>query len=69
MARIDDYLREQGFIIPSNEIYGGCRGLYDYGNLGVLLKRNIQRKWEEFFVLSEENAYFMEGSILGSEEC
>lgn len=69
MAIVDTYLKERGFIIPGNEIYGGFKGLYDYGHLGVLLKKNIQRLWERFFVTQHDNVYFIEGTILGSGAC
>ncbi|WP_216083294.1 glycine--tRNA ligase [Candidatus Mycoplasma haematohominis] len=69
MSVVDNYLKEHGFIIPGNEIYGGYRGLYDYGHIGVLLKKNIQRLWENFFVFQHDNVYFIEGTILGSEMC
>ena len=35
--------KRRGFIFPSAEIYGGFANTYDYGPLGVELKRNIRR--------------------------
>lgn len=37
--------KRRGFIFQSNEIYGGQRGCYDYGPLGLELKKNIQNSW------------------------
>ena len=42
--------RRRGFFWPSFEIYGGLRGFYTYGNLGVKLKRKIEEAWRGFFV-------------------
>lgn len=38
---------------PSFEIYGGCRGFYDYGPLGALLKRNLEELLREHYVIEE----------------
>ena len=37
--------KRRGFIFPSSEIYGGLNGAWDYGPLGVELKRNIKQAW------------------------
>ena len=37
--------KRRGFIFPSAEIYGGFANTYDYGPLGVELKRNIREAW------------------------
>jgi glycyl-tRNA synthetase len=42
--------KRRGFVYPSSEIYGGLSGVYDYGPLGTLLKRNIIDEWLKFFV-------------------
>lgn len=46
--------KRRGFIWPSFEIYGGISGLYDYGPVGTLLKKNIEDKWRDYFVRKEE---------------
>jgi glycyl-tRNA synthetase len=46
--------KRRGFIWPSFEIYGGIGGLYDYGPMGTLLKKNIEDKWRDYFVRKEE---------------
>src|SRR5271156_5349775 len=37
--------RRRGFIFQSSEIYGGINGFWDYGPLGVELKKNIKEAW------------------------
>jgi len=45
MERIVSLAKRRGFIFPSSEIYGGINGFWDYGPLGVALKRNIKDAW------------------------
>jgi len=45
MERIVSLAKRRGFIFPSSEIYGGINGFWDYGPLGVELKRNIKDAW------------------------
>ncbi len=40
---------------PSNEPYGTIAGFYDYGPIGIRIKRNIEKLWREFFIESEAN--------------
>ena len=40
------FCKKKGFIYPSSEIYGGVAGLYDYGHLGTLLKKNFENREE-----------------------
>ena len=37
--------KRRGFIFQSNNIYGGLQGVYDFGPLGVELKKNIRESW------------------------
>ncbi len=37
--------RRRGFLFQSSEIYGGLQGFWDYGPLGVELKRNVREAW------------------------
>jgi len=50
MERIVSLAKRRGFIYPSSEIYGGINGFWDYGPLGVELKRNIKDAWWDDFV-------------------
>ena len=45
MERIVALAKRRGFIYPSSEIYGGINGFWDYGPLGVELKRNLKDAW------------------------
>ena len=42
--------KRRGFVFQSSEIYGGYNGFYDYGPLGVELKKNIKDAWWEDMV-------------------
>tara|TARA_Y100000310_G_scaffold343481_1_gene451342 strand:- start:204 stop:1640 length:1437 start_codon:yes stop_codon:yes gene_type:complete len=45
---------------PSSDIYGGLAGIYDYGHLGTLLKRNFENTWRTFFLNLHHNYYEIE---------
>ena len=45
MEKIVSLCKRRGFLFQSSEIYGGVRGFWDYGPLGVELKRNIKEAW------------------------
>lgn len=45
MNKIVSLAKRRGFIYPGSEIYGGLAGTWDYGPLGVLLKKNIKDEW------------------------
>ena len=58
-------LRRRGYLWPSAEIYGGAQGLYDYGPLGLLLKRRIEDAWSQWFVgLSDDYHQILPAEIL-----
>ena len=44
--------KQRGFVFQSSEIYGGLKSAYDYGPLGVELKRNIMNEWWRSMVLN-----------------
>ena len=52
-ATLDSLLRRRMFYTPSFEIYGGEKGLYDYGPAGCALQANIVDLWRKHFVLEE----------------
>lgn len=65
--KIDKVVRiakRRGIIFPSSEIYGGISGFYDYGPIGVKIKRNLENFWREFFVRGEDNIFEIETSLL-----
>ena len=45
MAKFASFCKDMGFIYQSSEIYGGINGFWDYGPLGVELKKNIKDAW------------------------
>ncbi|MFH0815544.1 MAG: glycine--tRNA ligase [Methanobacteriota archaeon] len=45
--------KRRGFFYPAFEIYGGVAGMYDYGPLGALLKRNVADHWRSLYILGE----------------
>src|SRR4051795_13198181 len=45
MDRLVSLCRRRGFIFQSSEIYGGINGFWDYGPLGVELKKNVKEDW------------------------
>src|SRR3954467_12867523 len=45
MEKLVALCRRRGFLFQSSEIYGGLNGFWDYGPLGVELKRNIKEAW------------------------
>jgi glycyl-tRNA synthetase len=48
--KVIDLAKRRGFFWPSSEIYGGVAGFLDFGPMGTLLKRNIERRWREVFI-------------------
>jgi glycyl-tRNA synthetase len=56
--------KRRGFIYPGSEIYGGLAGTFDYGPLGVALKRNIEARWWRRFVETRDDMYGLESAIL-----
>ncbi len=57
--------KRRGFVYQSAEIYGGLNGVYDFGNLGTLLKQNIRAAWQNAVSNIDEDVLFFEGSLLG----
>ncbi|MGI0139698.1 MAG: glycine--tRNA ligase [Thermoplasmata archaeon] len=55
-------LRRRGVLWPTAEIYGGAQGLFDYGPLGLALKRRIEDAWTAWFVGLSEDYYRIEGA-------
>ncbi len=64
MEKIISLCKRRGFIYQGSEIYGGLAGTWDYGPLGVALKRNIEQLWWKRFVLDREDMYGMDAAIL-----
>ena len=52
--------KQRGFIFQSSEIYGGLGSTWDYGPLGVELKRNIKNLWWKDMITSRNNVVGMD---------
>jgi glycyl-tRNA synthetase len=64
MEKIVSLCKRRGFIFQSSEIYGGLNGFWDYGPLGVELKRNLKDFWWRRNVREREDMVGMDGSII-----
>jgi glycyl-tRNA synthetase len=58
--------KRRGFVFPSSEIYGGFGGFWDYGPLGVELKRNIRDAWWQATVQERDDVVGLDSSIIMS---
>src|SRR5687768_1119163 len=56
--------KRRGFIFPSSEIYGGLRSTWDYGPVGVELKRNVKNAWWRHMVQLREDVVGIDAAIL-----
>ena len=64
MEKIVSLCKRRGFIFQSSEIYGGLNGAWDYGPLGVELKRNLKNYWWRVMVHERDDVVGMDGAIL-----
>jgi glycyl-tRNA synthetase len=56
--------KRRGFVFPSAEIYGGFANAYDYGPLGVELKRNIREAWWRSMVRERDDIVGVDAAML-----
>lgn len=64
LATITSLAKRRGFIYQSSEIYGGLRSAYDYGPLGVELKRNLAQEWWRAMVAKREDVVGIDSAIM-----
>ncbi len=64
MDKIVSLCKRRGFVFQGSEIYGGLKGTWDLGPLGVALNNNIKREWWKMFVEGREDMYGLDASIL-----
>ena len=64
MEKIVALCKRRGFIFQSSEIYGGIGGFWDYGPLGVELKRNLKEAWWKDMVHAREDMVGLESTII-----
>lgn len=60
--------KRRGFIYQGSEVYGGLAGTWDYGPLGVALKRNVMNLWWRMFVDSRDDMYGVDAAILMNQK-
>ena len=67
MSKLDDivsWCKRRGFIFPGSDIYGGFAGTWDFGPLGVTLKKKIMDEWWHYFVESRDDMYGVDAAII-----
>ena len=64
MDKIVALCKRRGFVFQGSDIYGGLKGTWDMGPLGVALNNNIKREWWKMFVDGREDMYGLDASIL-----
>jgi glycyl-tRNA synthetase len=60
--------KRRGFIYQGSEVYGGLAGTWDYGPLGVALKKNIMDLWWKTFVQDRDDMYGVDAAILMNQK-
>lgn len=68
MENIVSLAKRRGFIYPGSDVYGGLSGTWDYGPLGVQLKRNIMQLWWKMFVDERDDMYGVDAAILMNQK-
>jgi glycyl-tRNA synthetase len=64
MERVVNLAKRRGLVFPSSEVYGGFRSTWDYGPLGVLLKRNVKDAWWRSMVQMRDDIVGLDAAIL-----
>lgn len=67
MSKLDDIVslcKRRGFIFQGSDIYGGMAGTWDFGPLGVILKKNIMDAWWKYFVEARDDIYGVDAAII-----
>ena len=68
LEEIASLAKRRGFIYQGSEIYGGLAGTWDYGPLGVALKRNIEQLWWKTFVDDRDDVFGLDSAILMNQK-
>ncbi len=64
MDKIVSLCKRRGFVFPSSEIYGGLASCWDYGPMGVELKRNVRDAWWKAIVQERDDVVGLDTSIM-----
>ncbi len=68
LEHIVSLAKRRGFIYQGSDVYGGLSGTWDYGPLGVSLKRNIMNLWWTMFVDERDDMYGVDAAILMNQK-
>ena len=68
METLVSLCKRRGFIYQGSDVYGGLSGTWDYGPLGVQLKRNIMNLWWRRFVDERDDMYGVDAAILMNQK-
>jgi glycyl-tRNA synthetase len=68
MEELVSLCKRRGFIFQSNDIYGGIKGLYDYGPMGVELKNNLKHSWWKSMIYERDDIEGLDATILTSPD-
>ena len=64
LEKLVSLAKRRGIIFPSSEIYGGLSSVWDYGPIGVEIKRNVKNLWWKSFVSERDDIFGIDASIL-----
>src|SRR3989304_3646326 len=64
MDKLASLCKRRGFIFQSSELYGGLASCWDYGPLGVELKKNIKNAWWKYMVQERDDVVGLDASIM-----
>jgi glycyl-tRNA synthetase len=64
MEKLVSLAKRRGFVFQSSEIYGGLGSVWDYGPLGVELKRNLKERWWRSMVVERDDIEGLDAAIL-----
>ena len=68
MEELVSLCKRRGFIFQSNDIYGGVKGLYDYGPMGVELKNNLKQSWWKSMIYERDDIEGLDAAILTASD-
>lgn len=68
MEALVSLAKRRGFIYQGSDVYGGLSGTWDYGPLGVTLKRKIMQAWWQYFVEARDDMYGVDAAILMNQK-
>lgn len=67
MSNLDSIVslcKRRGFVFPGSDVYGGFAGTWDFGPLGVMLKKNIMDTWWNYWVEKRDDIYGVDADVI-----